>query len=152
MASGMASREWPRLPDIEVGLPPGRAQPRGIGSEHSGRRLKIWELPANWLCSVIGTCLTPVDIQQILKRSAIRLRDGAYGYEVHGYLVGEACESGRVGREINKMLDGKYRALLRKVAGEPDEARLAALWDELCNRGLVAPTGPSSATHTSPNR
>ena len=87
---------------------------------------------------MIGTCLTPADIQQILKRSAIRLRDGAYDYEIHGYVVGEAREDGRVGREINKMLDHKYSATLRKVADEPDEVRLAALWDELCTRGLVA--------------
>ena len=36
------------------------------------------------------------------------------------------------------MLDHKYGAILRKVADEPDEVRLAALWDELCTRGLVA--------------
>jgi hypothetical protein len=107
-------------------------------TERPGRRLKIWEIPANWLCSVIGTCLTPADIQQILKRSAIRLRDGAYDYEIHGYVVGQAQDDGRVGREINKMLDHKYRAILRKVADEQDEVRLAALWDDLCRRGLVA--------------
>jgi hypothetical protein len=107
-------------------------------TERPARRLKIWEIPPNWLCSVIGTCLTPVDIQQILKRSAIRLRDGAYDYEIHGYVVGQAQDDGRVGREINKMLDQKYRAMLRKVADEQDEVRLAALWDDLCTRGLVA--------------
>ena len=68
----------------------------------------------------------------------MRLRDGVCDYEVHGYLVGEAREDGRVGREIHKLLDGKYRAILRKVADEPDEERLAALWDDLCARGLVA--------------
>jgi hypothetical protein len=135
----MASRDRPRLLDIEIELTPAAAQAgRRAGSERPGGRLKIWEIPANWLCSVIGTCLTPVDIQQILKRSAIRFRAGAYDYEVHGYVVGEARDDGRVGREINKMLDHKYRAILRKVADEPDEVRLAALWDDLCTRGLVA--------------
>jgi hypothetical protein len=135
----MASRDRPRLLDIAVELTPAASQAgRRTRSERPGKRLKIWEIPANWLCSVIGTCLTPGDIQQILKRSAIRLREGAYDYELHGYVVGEARHSGRVGREINKMLGGKYRATLRKVADEPDEVRLVALWDELCMRGLVA--------------
>lgn len=135
----MASRDHPRMLDIEIELTPAAVHPgRRAGSERPGRRLKIWEIPANWLCSVIGTCLTPADIQQILKRSAIRLHDGAYDYEIHGYVVGQARDDGRVGREINKMLDHKYRAILRKVADEPDEVRLAALWDELCTRGLVA--------------
>jgi hypothetical protein len=110
----------------------------GPEQDRPRKRLKIWEIPANWLCSVIGTCLTPVDIEQIMKRSAMRFRDGAYDYEIHGYVVGQAAEDGRVGREINKALDQKYGALLRKVAGEHDETRLAALWDELCGRGLVA--------------
>jgi hypothetical protein len=139
MRSVLASARRPQVLDIGVELTPAASQTaRRTGSERPGRRLKIWEIPANWLCSVIGTCLTPADIQQILKRSAIRFRDEAYAYEVHRYVVGEAREDGRVGREINKMLDGKYGATLRKVADEPDEARLAALWDELCTRGLVA--------------
>ena len=139
MRSALASAGRPQVLDIDVELTPAASQTaRRTGSERPGRRLKIWEIPANWLCSVIGTCLTPADIQQILKRSAIRLREGAYDYEIHGYVVGEARDDGRVGREINKMLDRKYSATLRKVADEPDEARLAALWDELCTRGLVA--------------
>jgi hypothetical protein len=135
MRSGMARHDLPRELDLEIELAPTSAQPE---PRRPGRRLKIWEIPANWLCSVIGTCLTPADIQRILKRSAIRLRDGAYDYEIHGYVVGEAREDGRVARETNKLLDGKYGAILRKVADEPDEVRLAALWDDLCTRGLVA--------------
>jgi hypothetical protein len=130
-----------RPPALDIGFEPTSAtSPPGGQPGHGrpGRRLKVWEIPSNWLCSVIGTCLTPADIQQILKRSAIRLRDGAYDYEIHGYVVGQAQGDGRVGREINKMLDHKYRAILRKVADQQDEVRLAALWDELCSRGLVA--------------
>jgi hypothetical protein len=137
MGSGMASRDL-RAQGVEIELPATSQPGRRAGCERRGKRLKIWEIPSNWLCSVIGTCLTPADIQQILKRSAIRLRDGAHDYEIHGYVVGQARDNGRVGREINKLLDGKYRALLRKVADEPDEVRLAALWDQLCGRGLVA--------------
>jgi len=125
--------------DIGIELTPVPAQPvRGPEHDRPRKRLKIWEIPANWLCSVIGTCLTPVDIEQIMKRSAMRFRDGAYDYEIHGFVVGQAAEQGRVGREINKVLDQKYGAILRKVSGEQDEERLAGLWDELCGRGLVA--------------
>jgi Uncharacterized protein conserved in bacteria (DUF2325) len=135
----MTGQDHPPPLDIAIEPTSTALAPSGqAGHGRPGRRLKIWEIPANWLCSVIGTCLTPADLQQILKRSAIRLRDGAYDYEIHGYVVGQAQGDGRVGREINKMLDHKYRAMLRKVADEKDEVRLAALWDELCTRGLVA--------------
>ena len=52
-------------------------------------------------------------------------------------MVVRASEQGRVGREINRALDDKYAALLRKVGSEEDEG-LAALWNDLCGRGLVA--------------
>jgi hypothetical protein len=122
--------------DVTLDLPPAPAA-RREGVARPARRLKLWQIPANWLCSVIGTCLSPADVQQVLKRSAIRFPDGAYDYEIHGYVVGEARSDGRVGREIHKLLDQKYRALLRKVADEPEEG-LRALWDQLCQRGLVA--------------
>jgi hypothetical protein len=133
----MASQDLPRVLDVQVELP--AALPRlGRRAGQPARRLKIWQIPSNWLCSVIGTCLTPIDIQQVLKRSPISSREGAYDYEIHGYVVGEAREDGRVGREINKLLDQKFGALVRKVGAEPDESRLVTLWDELCGRGLVA--------------
>lgn len=132
----MTSPDLPRVLDVTLDLP--AIPPRRGGAERLPKRLKLWQIPSNWLCSVIGTCLSPADIQQVLKRSAIRFPDGAYDYEIHGYVVGEARSDGRVGREINKVLDQKYRAVLRKVADEPDEDGLRALWDHLCQRGLVA--------------
>ena len=68
----------------------------------------------------------------------MRFQDGAQAYDVHGFMVVRASERGRVGREINRALDEKYAALLRKVGGEPDQEGLAALWNDLCGRGLVA--------------
>jgi HAMP domain-containing protein len=53
-------------------------------------------------------------------------------------MVVRASEQRRVGREINKTLDEKYAAMLRKVGGEQDGERLAGLWDDFCARGLVA--------------
>jgi hypothetical protein len=102
------------------------------------KRLKIWEIPSIWLCSIIGTCLTPVDVDRIVRHAGIRFQDGTEAYEIHGFMVARAAEQGRVGREINKALDEKYAALVRKVGAEEDQGRLAALWDELCGRGLVA--------------
>jgi hypothetical protein len=102
------------------------------------KRLKIWQIPSGWLCSIVGTCLTPADVERIIRRCGVTLPDDAQAYDVHGYLVGRAAEQGRVAREIGKTLDEKHAAILRKVGAEPDHGRLAALWDDLCSRGLVA--------------
>jgi hypothetical protein len=53
-------------------------------------------------------------------------------------MVARASERGPVGREITRTLDVKHAAILRKVGAERDQARLAALWDDLCGRGLIA--------------
>jgi hypothetical protein len=114
------------LPMPEAGLRPAR------------KRLKIWQIQSSWLCSIIGTCLTPGDVDRILRRAGVRFQDDARAYDIHGFMVVRASERGRVGREINRILDEKYAATLRKVGGEPDQEGLAALWNDLCGRGLVA--------------
>jgi hypothetical protein len=118
------------------------AAPASLPMPEAGRparkRLKIWEIRSSWLCSIIGTCLTPADVGRILRRAGVRFQDGAQAYDVHGFMVVRGSERGRVGREINRALDEKYAAILRKVGGEPDQEGLAALWNDLCGRGLVA--------------
>jgi hypothetical protein len=53
-------------------------------------------------------------------------------------MVARASERGPVAREITRTLDDRHAAILRKVGAERDQVRLAALWDDLCGRGLIA--------------
>jgi hypothetical protein len=78
------------------------------------------------------------DVDRIVGRAGVRFREDAQAYDIHGFMVVRASERGRVGREINKALDEKYAAILRNVGAEQDQERLAALWNDLCTRGLVA--------------
>jgi Uncharacterized protein conserved in bacteria (DUF2325) len=119
------------LAAFHVGVAADRARP-------GKKRLKTWQIPAGWLCSIIGTCLTPADVDRIVRRCGVSLPDGAQAYDIHGFMVGRASEEGRVAREIGKALDEKHAANLRKVGAEQDQARLAALWNDLCGRGMVA--------------
>ncbi|MEM7021365.1 MAG: DUF2325 domain-containing protein [Pseudomonadota bacterium] len=117
-------------------VPIRRDSPANAG--RSGRRLKLWQIQHSWLCSVIGTCLTPADIRLVLKRSATRPIEGAQDYEIHGHIVTEVRHDGRIGREAHKLLEQKYGAIVRKVGAVQDEDQLANLWNEYCQRGLVA--------------
>jgi Uncharacterized protein conserved in bacteria (DUF2325) len=119
------------LAAFHVGTAADRARP-------GKKRLKTWQIPAGWLCSIIGTCLTPADVDRIVGRCGMSLPDDAQAYDVHGFMVGRASEEGRVAREISKALDEKHAAILRKIGAEQDQARLAALWNDLCSRGMVA--------------
>jgi hypothetical protein len=64
--------------------------------------------------------------------------DDVQTYDVHGFMVARASERGPIAREITRTLDDRHAAILRKVGAERDQARLAALWDDLCGRGLIA--------------
>jgi Uncharacterized protein conserved in bacteria (DUF2325) len=139
----MPASELPRMLeaglDLAIDAAPESSLPMAERRARSARRrVKIWEIQSSWLCSIIGTCLSPGDVDRILRRAGVRFKDGAQAYDIHGFMVVRASEQGRVGREINKTLDEKYAAILRKVGGEQDGERLAALWDDLCARGLVA--------------
>ena len=140
----MAAGDPPRILEAGVELPaataaaPWSAAAPQQRARSARKRLKTWEISPSWLCSIVGTCLTPSDVDRILRRAGVRFHDGAQTYDVHGFMVARASEQGRVGREINKALDDKYAAILRKVGGVEDQERLAALWNDLCMRGLVA--------------
>ncbi|MGH6898305.1 MAG: hypothetical protein ACREJ5_17435, partial [Geminicoccaceae bacterium] len=124
--------------DMAAPTAPGSSLPMPeVGPRPARKRLKIWEIQSSWLCSIVGTCLTPGDVDRILRRAGVSFQDGAQAYDIHGFMVVRASERGRVGREMNKTLDEKYAAILRKVGGE-DQERLAGLWNDLCGRGLVA--------------
>ena len=102
------------------------------------KRLKIWQIPSGWLCSIVGTCLTSSEVERIVRRCGLAFPDDVPTYDIHGFMVARATERGPVAREITRTLDDKHAAIVRKVGAERDQARLAALWDDLCGRGLIA--------------
>lgn len=140
----MSTNDRPHLretaPDLAAATAPAPRSPQATEerARPARKRLKIWEIPSGWLCSIVGTCLTPADVDRILRRAGVRFQDGTEAYDIHGFMVARGAEQGRIGREINKALDDKYAAMVRKISAEEGQERLAALWNELCGRGLVA--------------
>ena len=112
------------------------------------KRLKIWQIPSGWLCSVVGTCLSASDVERIVRRCGLTFPNDVQTYDIHGFMVARASERGPVAREITRTLDDKHAAMLRKVGAERDQARLAALWDDLCGRGLIAGAYWAIMSHT----
>ena len=112
------------------------------------KRLKIWQIPSGWLCSIVGTCLSASDVERIVRRCGLTFPNHVQTYDIHGFMVARASERGPVAREITRTLDDKHAAMLRKVGAERDQARLAALWDDLCGRGLIAGAYWAIMSHT----
>jgi hypothetical protein len=51
------------------------------------KRLKIWQIPSGWLCSVVGTCLTASDVERIARRCGLAFPNDVQTYAIHGCMV-----------------------------------------------------------------
>jgi Uncharacterized protein conserved in bacteria (DUF2325) len=134
-------------PDTAASLAPLPAAAPGPASP-AKKRLKIWQIRSGWLCSVVGTCLTASDVERITRRCGLSFPGDVQTYDIHGFMVARASERDPVAREIARTLDDRHAAILHKVGAERDQARLAALWDDLCGRGLIAGAYWAIMSHT----
>ncbi|MEM7634089.1 MAG: DUF2325 domain-containing protein [Pseudomonadota bacterium] len=114
----------------EDGLPNAVAQPKG-------RRIRLSEM-GHWCCSVIGTCLTHDDLLVVARKWNVNIEADARAFDVHGFFVRKAGEPGDISRAIEKMLDGRYGGLIRRVANTADDEKLVDFWNNAVNDGFVA--------------
>lgn len=102
-------------------------------------RRKLWQIPKEYLCSIVGTCLGPDDLDWLQRRLSLQRDDDARDYDVHRYFVQQAGIEDRPARQMQKRLDEKYSGELRRFAAAGTEAEWAALWDAAVAAGKVAP-------------
>jgi hypothetical protein len=100
-------------------------------------RQKVWELQGGLQCSIVGTCLSDADLIAIGRKSGVRPRDDARGYEVHSYFVQQVGKDCQVARTAQKLLDRRHDGILRRVAAARSEAELTTLWEAEYNGGRV---------------
>ena len=100
-------------------------------------RQKIWELQGGLQCSIVGTCLSDADLLAIGRKSGVRPRDGARGYEVHSYFVQQVGKDCQVARTAQKLLDRRHDGILRRVAAARSESELTTLWEAEYDGGRV---------------
>lgn len=102
------------------------------------KRLKLWELEHWLMCSIVGTCLAPPDLDRVVKRHRLRFDDDVREHQLHSFFVERAAEDCPIGRTINKILDENFSRAIKLVGQETDETGLEALWEEFCAKGHVA--------------
>jgi hypothetical protein len=114
----------------------------------SAKRAKIWELSSTLHCSIVGTCLTASE----LRRFFIRFGDGdartASDHDLHGLGVVAASRREDGGKLLNKALDKRHEAAIRRFAKAETTTQLRALWKQALDQGEIA--GPYWAMLTHP--
>ena len=112
------------------------------------RRRRVWELETAYHCMILGTCLGVEELRKIAARAGLRLAPDAVDFHVHGRAVHEMASGGAAAKLVQKSLDAKFRAHIRRCAPLAGEAALRAYWDEHAARGEFA--GPFWALMTHP--
>jgi|GEM_PF-4650778 len=88
-----------------------------------------------FLCPVIGTCLTLKELQKIARR--FRYEGEFTPYNLHTWLIRACKNSPTMAKYVQKFLCDKYRPILRRLDGFAGEALLPA-WEDAVQEGQVA--------------
>ncbi|HEY1398395.1 DUF2325 domain-containing protein [Roseateles sp.] len=92
------------------------------------RRRRLWELPAQALCPVIGVCLP----MPVLRRKLGKLLGGealANDYEMHCGAINECARRGPVSEMLQKELDQRFAMALRQSAQHKTAEALTRWWN-----------------------
>jgi len=112
------------------------------------RRSKTWEIPPTFHCSIIGTCLTTEDMRQVLAKLGHADARTASDHDVHARGVRIAGERGDAAKLLNKRLERKHEAVLKRFAAARNEEAVWALWLKALDQGDIS--GPYWAVLSHP--
>lgn len=112
------------------------------------RRDKIWELDPIWHCVIVGTCLTLGELRALARKLGYRLEaKRGSDYEIHSHFVYEAGRPKRGGKMLNKLLNRKHTAAIRRFAQADTPEELETLWQNTFSAGEIPGPLWAAASH-----
>ena len=95
------------------------------------KRCRLWEIDPARLCSIIGTSLTLGELRVLARKLGYRADKGKNtDFFIHGFFVSEASKKSRATKLLNKLLDRKHAATIRRYQRITTSEDLAAAWEE----------------------
>ncbi len=142
-----------RRPGSSVLLLRGRNEPPPlVTADAKGRRSKIWDIAPLLHCSIIGTCLSAAELRQFF----IKLGDAdartASDHTLHSSGVHAAGKHDLVGKLLNKALDNRHEAAIRRFAKASNATQVRALWLEAFEQGGIPGGYWAVLTHPATDR
>lgn len=111
------------------------------------QRRKIWDLAGHFHCSVIGTCLSLVELRRMARKIKMPPEIASNDYRLHVAFVKLVEERSEQARLVNKHLDRKYQETIRKFLASENAAELQRLWDAATQEGEIAAAYWALLTH-----
>lgn len=151
----------PHAPPFRLAPTPGIAQPdestplraaaccgpSQADLERARRRTRLAELDHHLHCSIIGTCLSTHELRKLVPRFTPLDPQRAGDLEIHHAAVELAIEGGAGGKALQKALDARYSAALRRFSAARDGDAVLALWNESLANGDIPPAYWALMTH-----
>lgn len=101
-------------------------------------RRKLWEVPARWHCSLIGTCLAVDEMRRIALKAGFDVEHMS-DYSLHSACVGHCDTRNPFTEAVQRLLDKRHAACLAKFAHVRDSAAVLGLWQSALAEGADIP-------------
>src|ERR1700761_3333346 len=85
-------------------IPPALVTRDDAADAGPSRRTKLWEFNTNLHCSIIGTCLSTVELRQVLRKLGLAPPDSS-DHDLHSAVVSLAGRHDKAAKLLNKALD-----------------------------------------------
>jgi len=108
-------------------------------------RRKLWEFEHNYHCAIIGTCLSIMEVRNLLKRFQIKVTEFS-DYDIHTIAVTMIENNDSRTKKINNHLDRKFKTALQNVK-KMDHQGLRQEWKQALKTGEVVATFWAIMTH-----
>jgi hypothetical protein len=106
-------------------------------SSESKRRTSIWDMHHSVHCSIIGTCLSGGELRRLLIKLGVQGADSANDHDLHKQAVTLAGRPQGGAKLIQKALDRRHEAAIKRYAKVKDEDGLRTLWEEALRQGEI---------------
>lgn len=110
-------------------------------------RRPLWDIDPRFHCGLIGTCAPLDDLRRICRRAGIQFQTRVTDYELHHAFVTLADRPSYAIRLLQRRLDARHRASLRRFAPAEDAGALREHWVAACTEGEIAGAYWALLTH-----
>lgn len=98
------------------------------------RRRKLWELPAQRHCVLIGTCLPVAEMRKLAARAGIDAKDMS-DYSLHAAVTGRCDERGTLSELIQRWLEKRHAEAIRRFGRARDAGAVLFAWRDALAQG-----------------
>jgi hypothetical protein len=123
-----------------------------VVTDAKGRRSKIWDIAPTLHCSIIGTCLSAAELRQFFVKLGDATAKTATDHTLHSYGVRAAGKHDLLGKLLNKTLDNRHEAAIRRFAKASSATRVRELWLEAFEQGNIPGGYWAVLTHPATDR